>query len=95
MKMCVHRINARLKLGLQSPGRSRKKNILAGLIASAISATAFAGSAAYQYDTLGRLTQVTYSNGVVITYVYDAAGNRTSQTVSGVPAAAAMSRKAQ
>lgn len=27
----------------------------------------------------------TYGNGVVITYVYDAAGNRTSYTVTGAP----------
>lgn len=30
----------------------------------------------YAYDALGRLVQVTYSNGESITYEYDAAGNR-------------------
>ncbi|OJX06764.1 MAG: hypothetical protein BGO72_00240 [Burkholderiales bacterium 70-64] len=54
--------------------------------AAALGASAaLAGSASYVYDSLGRLAQVTYSNGVVITYVYDAAGNRTSFTVTGAP----------
>lgn len=48
-----------------------------------LSAPLQAGSVAYTYDTLGRLTKATYSSGVVIVYVYDAAGNRTSYTVSG------------
>lgn len=50
-----------------------------------ISAAAVAGSAAHVYDSLGRLTKVTYSNGVVITYVYDAAGNRSSVVTTGAP----------
>jgi YD repeat-containing protein len=33
--------------------------------------------AVYTYDSLGRLTQVTYSNLTTITYNYDATGNRT------------------
>ncbi|WP_238947603.1 RHS repeat domain-containing protein [Caldimonas brevitalea] len=37
----------------------------------------------YTYDTLGRVKTVTYSNGVVITYTYDAAGNRTSVVTAG------------
>lgn len=55
------------------------------VLALAITAPSHAGSAAHTYDSLGRLTQVTYSNGVVITYVYDAAGNRTSFVVTGAP----------
>ena len=43
-----------------------------------------AASVAYTYDNLGRLSKATYSSGVVIVYVYDAAGNRTSYTVTGV-----------
>lgn len=46
---------------------------------------ALSASAVHTYDALGRLTKVTYSNGVVITYVYDAAGNRTSVVVTGAP----------
>jgi YD repeat-containing protein len=52
-------------------------------IAVISASAAFAGSASYTYDNLGRLTKVTYSNGVVITYTYDAAGNRTSVVTSG------------
>lgn len=35
-------------------------------------------SAIYTYDNLGRLKTITFANGTVITYNYDAAGNRTS-----------------
>jgi YD repeat-containing protein len=37
------------------------------------------------YDDLGRLTQVTYPGGVIIQYSYDAAGNRTTYSVTGSP----------
>ncbi len=37
-----------------------------------------ADTATYTYDSLGRLKTVTFTNGTVITYNYDAAGNRTS-----------------
>ena len=57
--------------------------LLAGALA--LAGAAQAGPATHTYDSLGRLSQVTYSNGVVITYVYDAAGNRTSYVVSGAP----------
>jgi len=33
-------------------------------------------------DALGRLITLTYDNGTKITYVYDAAGNRTTQGVT-------------
>ena len=41
---------------------------------------AFAQTATmYTYDTLGRVTSATYSNGTtVVTYTYDALGNRTA-----------------
>ena len=35
-------------------------------------------TATYTYDSLGRLKTVTFANGTVITYNYDAMGNRTS-----------------
>ena len=44
-----------------------------------------AGSAAHTYDSLGRLSKVTYSNGTVVTYTYDAAGNRTAVVTTGAP----------
>jgi YD repeat-containing protein len=53
-----------------------------GWLLAALASPAWAGSAAYTYDTLGRLTQVTYAGGVAIDYAYDAAGNRSSSTVS-------------
>ena len=56
-----------------------------GLILASLAGPAWAGSAAYTYDTLGRLTRVAYTNGPVITYVYDAAGNRSSSVVTGAP----------
>jgi YD repeat-containing protein len=34
----------------------------------------------YGYDNLGRLKTALYDNGVCIVYIYDANGNRTSQT---------------
>ncbi|KQP17020.1 RHS repeat domain-containing protein [Pseudorhodoferax sp. Leaf265] len=46
---------------------------------------AHAGSATHTYDSLGRLTKVTYSNGTVITYTYDAAGNRSTVVTTGAP----------
>lgn len=64
--------------------RLRKKELLGAAVALFASA-AMAGSATNAYDSLGRLTTVTYSNGVVVTYVYDAAGNRTSFVVTGAP----------
>ena len=74
MKSCFATNGARLALA----------SALAAL-AMASAAPSHAGSATYSYDSLGRLTKVTYSNGVVITYVYDAAGNRTSFIVTGAP----------
>lgn len=37
----------------------------------------------YTYDALGRISTVTYPNGAVVTYTYDAAGNRTARSVVG------------
>lgn len=58
---------------------------MVGIAGAFAACAALAGSAANTYDSLGRLTKVTYSNGVVINYVYDAAGNRTSYVVTGAP----------
>lgn len=52
--------------------------LLCGLPNSALST----GTVTYSYDAQGRLTQVEYANGVMVTYVLDAAGNRTSVTTS-------------
>lgn len=37
-------------------------------------------SASYTYDPLGRVTTAIYDNGLCVAYVYDANGNRLSQT---------------
>jgi len=39
----------------------------------------------YTYDKLNRLIRVEYADGTVITYTYDAAGNRTGMTVTKPP----------
>lgn len=56
-----------------------------------LAAPAAAEADEYQYDSLGRLTRVTYSTGAVVQYSYDAAGNRTTVvanlTVNHVPVA--------
>lgn len=41
----------------------------------------FAGTVTYQYDNLNRLIRAKYSNGTVIAYTYDSAGNRLSKRV--------------
>jgi len=53
------------------------------VVLSSTSGIAYAGSASYTYDNLGRLVKVVYSNGVIIAYTYDAAGNRTATVVTG------------
>lgn len=65
----------------------RVKVTVAILAISLISSadTASAGTISYSYDTLGRLVQVTYPNGAVIQYIYDANGNRTTYIVTGSP----------
>lgn len=42
-----------------------------------------AGNATYKYDTLGRLSEIHYGTGVVLKYGYDAAGNRSTELVTG------------
>ena len=52
-----------------------------GLLISALatySLPAHGATAQYEYDVRGRLIKVTWSSGKVVTYTYDAAGNRTT-----------------
>lgn len=63
----------------------RLNRLMAGGILIVLSGVLQAGSVTYTYDTLGRLKTATYSNGTVITYNYDAAGNRVSQITTGAP----------
>lgn len=41
----------------------------------------------YVYDALGRVTKADYGAGKTVTYTYDSAGNRTSVSTTGFPAA--------
>lgn len=67
-----------------------RRGLLGGVIGLGLSAGLWRNRAAaqetvsYTYDGLGRVETVTYGGGVVITYTYDAAGNRT-QVVQGAP----------
>ena len=74
--MSIHKLSRLRLLVVQAAA-------VAGL--SLLAAAGHAGSSTNEYDSLGRLTKVTYSNGVVVTYVYDAAGNRTTYIVTGAP----------
>ncbi len=44
-----------------------------------------AGTESYTLDALNRLTNVTYPNGDVVGYTYDANGNRLTKTFNGTP----------
>lgn len=66
---------------------SRRKLLIRGnaaLVGSALLFPPFAHaqSTTYTYDELGRLKTVTYPGGTVVTYDYDAAGNRISVVTS-------------
>ena len=61
------------------------RKTMAGAMLSLVAATVFSASATYTYDSLSRISKITYSNGVVITYTYDATGNRTAYVVTGAP----------
>ena len=39
------------------------------------------GTVKYEYDANYRLTKVTYSSGIVVTYTYDELGNRLSKVI--------------
>jgi YD repeat-containing protein len=66
--------------------RTTFATLLFAAFGSFATAAAFAGPANSTHDNLGRLTRVANGNGVVITYQYDAAGNRAAQVLTGAPA---------
>ena len=64
-----------------------KKIVNIAFVSSFMTLGSFAqDTVSYKYDALGRLTTVTYSSGAVITYTYDAVGNRISKIVTGASA---------
>ncbi|HWU78844.1 MAG TPA: RHS repeat domain-containing protein [Caulobacter sp.] len=52
-----------------------------------LAGAAAAQSIQYTYDALGRVTRADYGNGKTVSYAYDSAGNRTSTSTTGFPAA--------
>ena len=54
-------------------------------ILSMLPLLSFAEIINYTYDSLNRIVREERSNGAVIVYAYDSAGNRTSKVVSGSP----------
>ncbi len=63
--------------------RGFSKSLAVATLASivlAMAGGALAGTTTYKYDAKGRLIEVDYPNGTVVTYTYDAAGNRTQTT---------------
>lgn len=56
-------------------------SLMALLIGLSTINPAWAGSADYVYDNLGRLIAINYDDGTTITYSYDNTGNRITRTV--------------
>jgi YD repeat-containing protein len=53
-----------------------------GIVAMTIPGSALSSGIAFGYDKVGRLMTAHYDNGACIVYVYDANGNRASQTIT-------------
>ncbi len=60
----------------------------AGFVLATLAGSAWAGSVAYTYDSLGRLTQASYAGSIDLAYTYDATGNRSRIVVTGASASA-------
>jgi YD repeat-containing protein len=59
--------------------------LLGCLFALVVPCISVAETINYTYDSLNRIVREERSNGAVIVYAYDSAGNRTSKVVSGSP----------
>lgn len=84
MKEPVSDVSGKPRL-TQRLGLPVARMLFCSVFAALMAFPVLAGSVNYTYDTLGRIKTATYSNGTVITYSYDAAGNRTSRVTTGVP----------
>ncbi|MEW6746637.1 MAG: RHS repeat domain-containing protein [Planctomycetota bacterium] len=60
----------------------RALQILGAVIAFLLLASSSLFAITYEYDQLNRLKKVTYDNGTVIEFTYDAAGNRTAKRIN-------------
>lgn len=63
-------------------GMCRRK-VAAVLCSLGCAVSVLAATVTYEYDSLGRLTKVIHSDGSVVTYALDPAGNRTSVASTG------------
>ncbi|RMF95337.1 MAG: hypothetical protein D6727_10915 [Gammaproteobacteria bacterium] len=71
---------------MQNPSTAKRPIAgVAALLAVGILAAPAAPAETYSYDELGRLVRVTYDDGSVIEYSYDAAGNRLAASSSSPP----------
>lgn len=58
------------------------RRVGAGLAAAFLMLGVANAATTYTYDGQGRVIQVVYDTGATITYAYDAAGNRTTMSVT-------------
>ncbi len=63
-------------------GSSSNRIVLVALSVALATGIALSGEIRYEYDHVGRVTKIEYSDGTVITYAYDAAGNLLSEVRS-------------
>ena len=63
------------------PRSSLRVAWLAALLVAVVASVALAASVTYTYDTLDRVIRAVYTDGTVITYTYDAAGNILTRAV--------------
>lgn len=68
-------------LGATGPWRCLISTLLCASLALGVSRASFAATATYSYNSNDQLVQISYSNGTVVQYSYDANGNRVGATI--------------